>query len=91
MDQLNNPLVVLNAPNIVCECGCKTFVQVCVLKKLSALVSPTGHQEVVEIPLYRCSECGKIPAEYMDHPNAKKIFGEDSDSNNEDVKPKFEI
>lgn len=91
MDQLSNPMMVLEAPNIVCECGCKTFVSVSVLKKLSALISPTGRQEIIDIPLYQCSRCGKIPAEYMDNANAKKIFGEDDGKKDVDVKPKFEL
>lgn len=90
MDQLNK--MVLEAPNVTCECGCKTFVQVSVLKKISALISPTGRQEVVEIPLYQCSKCGKIPAEYMNNANAKKIFGENiSEKENIENKPKIEL
>ena len=93
MDQLSNMKAMLDAPNIVCECGCKTFVQVYVLKKLSALISPTGRQEILDIPLYKCSACGKIPDEYMNNANARKIFGEDSGENKENVdnKPKFEL
>ena len=29
-------------------------------KKLSALLSPTGKEQVVPIPVYRCDECGHI-------------------------------
>ena len=89
MDQLSNPMAVLESPNVVCECGCKTFIEVNVLKKLSALVSPTGRPEIINIPVFQCSKCGKVPDEYMNSANAKKIFGE-SDSKTED-KPKIEL
>lgn len=68
---------VLTSPNIVCECGCKTFIAAAALKKVSSVVSMTGRDEIIDIPVYVCSSCGKIPKEYTDNANFKKIFGED--------------
>jgi|TARA_R110000787_G_scaffold240540_2_gene346764 DNA-directed RNA polymerase subunit RPC12/RpoP len=47
--------------DIVCEnCGSKIFREATMFKKLSALLSPTGKEQVVPIPVYRCDECGHI-------------------------------
>lgn len=78
---MNIAKIVLDSPNVVCECGCRTFVPVVVLKKVSALVSPTGKEEIVDIPLYVCSKCGKVPQDYRDKPNFDKIFGEENKEN----------
>lgn len=68
---------VLHSPNIVCKCGCKTFVEASVLKKVSALVSPTGKEDIFPVPVYICSKCGEIPVEFLEKGNAKMILGEE--------------
>ena len=51
--------------DIACEnCGCKYFRQVTAFKKVSALVSPTGKEQVVPVPTFRCDECGFINEEF---------------------------
>ena len=78
MESNFNPSFILDSPNVVCdECGSKLFKPAYVLKKVSSLVSPTGKQEIVEIPLFVCAKCGRLPKEYSDNNNAKKIFGEE--------------
>jgi len=67
---------ILNAPNVTCSCGSKIFTQAFVLKRISSLVSPTGREETIEIPLFVCAKCGEIPSVYRDNPQFKKIFGE---------------
>ena len=75
---------ILTAPNIVCsDCGSKTFMEVAVLKRISAILSPSGKEEIYPIPVFVCSKCGKIPQEYMDKQNAKYILGEIKDENDE--------
>ena len=80
MEDLGNAHVnyaaVLDSPNIVCECGCKTFAPAAVLKKVSRLFTGTGREELVDIPVYVCTKCGKVPQEYMEKGNAARIFGE---------------
>jgi hypothetical protein len=71
---------VIDSPNIVCECGCKTFAPAAILKKVSKIVTMTGRDEIVDIPVYVCTKCGKIPQEYMDKGNAARILGESKDS-----------
>lgn len=70
--------VVVDSPNVVCECGCKTFLEAVVLKKISPVISRTGREEMFPIPVFICSSCGKIPAEYLEKGNAKRILGEET-------------
>ena len=51
--------------DIVCgECGSKYFRQVNAFKRLSALISPTGKEQIIPIPVFRCDECGFINEEF---------------------------
>ena len=84
MENIGNPTInygaVIDSTNIVCECGCKTFAPAAILKKVSKIVTMTGRDEIVDIPVYVCTKCGKIPQEYMDKGNAARILGESKDS-----------
>ena len=84
MENIGNQTInygaVIDSPNIVCECGCKTFAPAAILKKVSKIVTMTGRDEIVDIPVYVCTKCGKIPQEYMDKGNAARILGESKDS-----------
>jgi uncharacterized Zn finger protein len=52
--------------DIVCEnCGSKFFRQVNAFKKISALVSPTGKEQILPVPVFRCDECGHINKEFL--------------------------
>lgn len=72
-----NYAAVIDSPNIVCECGCKTFAPAAVLKKVSRLVTMTDSDRIVDIPVYVCTKCGKIPQEYLEKGNASRILGEE--------------
>ena len=51
--------------DITCEqCGSKYFRQVNAFKRLSALISPSGKEQIVPIPVFRCDECGFINEEF---------------------------
>jgi uncharacterized Zn finger protein len=68
MQQPTQPRVNVN-PNdltdIVCpDCGDLNFKQVVRMKKLSALLSPDGQEQVVSIPIFICNECGGVPKEF---------------------------
>jgi hypothetical protein len=57
------PDIIRNSPTIECEeCGGKLFTEKLMFKKISALISPTGKEEVVPMPLLVCEKCGKVPA-----------------------------
>ena len=44
-----------------CEsCENDTFVQVFQMRKLSALLSPTGQETMIPIQVFACDECGHI-------------------------------
>ena len=44
-----------------CEsCGNNTFVQVYQMRKLSALLSPTGTEAMIPIQVFACAKCGHI-------------------------------
>jgi len=60
-DVLNNINVNLNeVPNLMCDCGHKLYKKVFVIKKISALVSPTGKETIIPIEVYACDKCGTI-------------------------------
>ena len=49
------------AETIKCKsCGNYLFIQSFVLKKLSALVSPTGNEEMIPIQVFSCGNCGEV-------------------------------
>lgn len=80
--ELNNlqasidPKYIITAPNVVCECGCKTFTEAVVLKKVSPVLTGARTETLYPIPVFVCTKCGKIPAEYTEKGNAKHILGE---------------
>jgi len=50
----------------VCEkCENDTFTQVYQMRKLSALLSPTGQESMIPIQVFCCAECGHINKEFM--------------------------
>ena len=52
---------------IVCEeCGNASFIQAFFLKKVSALVSPTGKEAIVPIQVFSSGNCGAIPKNMME-------------------------
>jgi uncharacterized Zn finger protein len=54
------------AEDIICEnCGNYTFNEVVLMKKLSALISPTGKEAVVPIPTFACNACGFINKRFL--------------------------
>ena len=72
------------ADDIVCEnCGNYTFNEVMLMKRLSALLSPTGKEAVIPIPTFACNACGYINRRFLpvkmgspdEEQEAKKIEG----------------
>ena len=49
-----------------CEkCDNETFVQVYQMRKLSALLSPTGKPTMIPIQVFACAKCGHINPEFL--------------------------
>ena len=54
------------ADTIKCEhCGNYLFIKSTVLKRLSALVSPTGEEAIIPIDVYSCGNCGQVPKDML--------------------------
>tara|TARA_R100001510_G_scaffold50919_1_gene50291 strand:+ start:64 stop:288 length:225 start_codon:yes stop_codon:yes gene_type:complete len=63
-EQINAPveLDISKADTITCEeCGNASFIQAFFLKKISALMSPTGKEAIVPMQVFSCGNCGTIP------------------------------
>ena len=59
--QANVQLDLSQAETILCEkCSNGLFIQSFFLKKLSALVSPTGQEAIIPVQVYSCGNCGHI-------------------------------
>jgi|TARA_R100000084_G_scaffold107413_2_gene67345 uncharacterized Zn finger protein len=51
---------------VECEqCGNPTFVQVHLLRKISAVLSPNGKGGFLPVPIFQCAACGHINEELM--------------------------
>jgi len=55
-----------SAKDIVCDkCEGKGFKSTMMLKKLSALLSPTGQEAIIPIQAFGCDSCGHINKEFQ--------------------------
>ena len=62
----------LKQPSLECEevyedgevCGNHTFLPVYIFKKISAILAPSGKEELIPMETYRCSACGTIPERF---------------------------
>jgi hypothetical protein len=51
---------------ITCEnCGNNTFIQVAMVRKLSALLSPTGQPTMIPIQAFACLKCNHINKDFI--------------------------
>jgi hypothetical protein len=56
-----------HAQTMECEkCQCKGFQQTMMLKKLSALISPTGQEAIIPVAAFACQSCGHINKEFQE-------------------------
>ena len=52
---------------VKCEkCGNQTFKQTMLLRKLSALVSPSGQETLIPVAAFACEKCGNVNSEFLD-------------------------
>jgi len=42
------------------ECEHETFTQVFYIRKLSALLSPSGEETLIPVPTFACAKCGHV-------------------------------
>ena len=67
MPQGQQQLDISKADTITCdECGNASFIPAFFLKKISALMSPTGQEAIVPIQVYSCGNCGIVPQKMLE-------------------------
>ena len=55
------------ADTIKCDdCGNYLFLTSFILKRLSAIVSPSGEETLVPVQVYSCGDCGKVPSKLLE-------------------------
>ena len=65
-EQQMQPLDYDQTTKVCCDkCKHDVFVQVFKIRKVSALISPTGQEAKIPVPLFACKECGHINEEFM--------------------------
>jgi DNA-directed RNA polymerase subunit RPC12/RpoP len=67
LDQpINIPVGLNQTDEIVCdECNSRAFHPAFLLRKVSALISPTGKETVIPIQVFACDSCGHINEEFL--------------------------
>lgn len=54
-----------NASDVSCdECKSVKFKEIAFIKRVSALLSPTGKEGLVPVATFACAECGHVNAEF---------------------------
>jgi hypothetical protein len=55
------------AETIKCDdCGNYLFITAHVIKRLSAIISPTGQEAMIPVQVYSCGNCGKVPKVFLE-------------------------
>ena len=56
-----------DAETIKCrDCNNYLFITSFILKKLSAIVSPTGQETLIPVQVYSCGNCGKVAEGFLE-------------------------
>ena len=65
--QANVQVDLREADTIKCDdCGNYLFLTSFILKRLSAIVSPSGEEALVPVQVYSCGDCGKVPSKLLE-------------------------
>jgi hypothetical protein len=65
-DVVNIPVGLEQTNEIVCEeCNSNAFHPAFLLRKVSALISPSGKETVIPIQVFACDSCGHINEEFL--------------------------
>jgi hypothetical protein len=71
-------LLNTNSPKVpleTCECGNKIWTQGLIIKKISALLSQSGTEEFMPIPVFLCSKCGELAPMYKNDKKFNELIG----------------
>ena len=64
--QIDLSQIIHLATDLSCEsCTNHTFTEVVLIKKFSALVSPTGQEIMAPMPVFACNACGHVNKEFL--------------------------
>ena len=56
------PTMLRSSKNVVCDCGGLIFAEKLFFKTISAILSPSGKEEVAPMPIIVCEKCGLVPS-----------------------------
>ena len=71
--QANVQVDLREADTIKCDdCGNYLFLTTHILKRLSAIVSPTGEEALIPVQVYSCGDCGKVPSKLLEGTGLEK-------------------
>lgn len=57
---------ISDAQGVTClECGSENFDMKYQIRKISALLSPTGQDVIIPIQVFACSKCGIVPEDFL--------------------------
>ena len=63
--QVQQTIDMSQTTSIQCDqCQNSTFKQTLLIRKLSALVSPSGQETVIPVAVFACEKCGHVNAEF---------------------------
>lgn len=64
--QSESRIDISSAESITCDkCGNHTFETVVLIKRISAIMSPTGQEALVPIQVFSCNACGWVNKEFL--------------------------
>ena len=73
-----------DAETVKCEyCENYLFISSTIIKRLSAILSPTGEETLIPIDVYSCGNCGRVPKTMLEGsgieepPKEDKLFRAD--------------
>ena len=65
--QVQQTVDVSQTTPVQCEkCENQTFKQTMLLRKMSALVSPSGQETIVPMQVFACEKCGNVNSDFSD-------------------------
>ena len=65
--QMKEQIDLSKTSQIKCEsCGCEIFKQTLMLRKMSALASPSGQEMIIPMQVFACEKCGHVNKEFTD-------------------------
>lgn len=58
--------LIRSADDITCDsCGATNFINVYKIRRISGLMSGTGRDMVVPVPVYACADCGHVNEKFL--------------------------